>query len=317
MCLGQVLRITSLLNGKATWPIRALQVLEAADGDLGRARRELEQAGLLLGRPGADGLPEPDDDLVRLGVGAVVGVAGPIVDVDLADAADEELELALVKDVDELLRDELVEARHERLELVLDPLLDAPLRDEPAPVLDPTIERPASDALDIFLLVVFRDRALLAARPEVGRDNLAKLVVLHAERVLDDVRDVVLPVQRIRAIARERPEELTASKSSSGRSRRRPTPCPTAQSSSLVCGHATVSIEPSQAVSSLHHLVKGRDKVSVEEAAVEDGKADDAADEAEVLDVLGVDAGLCVGHWMLARCGLTPPARTFGLICKV
>lgn len=46
----------------------------------------------------------------------------PILDVNIGHTADEELELTLVKDVDELLRDELVEAAHEGLELLLDAL---------------------------------------------------------------------------------------------------------------------------------------------------------------------------------------------------
>jgi hypothetical protein len=50
----------------------------------------------------------------------------PVVHVDVRDAADQQLELALVEDVDEVCRDELVEAGDEGGELLFDPLLDAP-----------------------------------------------------------------------------------------------------------------------------------------------------------------------------------------------
>jgi hypothetical protein len=55
----------------------------------------------------------------------------PVVDVDVGDTADEELELALIEDVDEVGGDELVEAAYKGLELLFDALLDAPFGDEP------------------------------------------------------------------------------------------------------------------------------------------------------------------------------------------
>lgn len=74
-------------------------------------------------------------DEVAFGVSAVVGVLLPVVNVDVGDTADEELELALVENVDEVGGDQLVEALDERVELLLDALLDAPLGDQPGKML--------------------------------------------------------------------------------------------------------------------------------------------------------------------------------------
>lgn len=52
------------------------------------------------GGGGVTDLPEVDDDLVGFGVASVVGVFLPVLDVDVGDAADEQLEFALVEDVD-------------------------------------------------------------------------------------------------------------------------------------------------------------------------------------------------------------------------
>ena len=132
MTLGQLGNLARLLNRKATRAIRALQVLEAVDGDAAGAGCKLEQTALLLRVQAADALPKVLDDLVRLGVASVVRVLLPVLDVNVGDAADEELQLALVKHRNQVRRDQLVEARDEGLELLLDPLLDAPFRDEPA-----------------------------------------------------------------------------------------------------------------------------------------------------------------------------------------
>ena len=74
--------------------------------------------------------PKVLDDLVRFGVPPVVGVLLPVVDVDVGNAADQQLEFALVEYVNQVRRDELVEAGDEGVELVLDALLDAPFGDE-------------------------------------------------------------------------------------------------------------------------------------------------------------------------------------------
>jgi hypothetical protein len=165
-----------------------LKILDATNGNLRSAGGELQQATLLFRWPRSNGLPEPNDDLVRLGVRAVIGVSSPVVHVDLSDTANEQLQLSLVKDVDELLRNELVEASHESLELILDPLLDPPNCDE----------------LDVFLLVLFGHVDVLASGLEVGRDNLAKLVVFHAEGIFNHIGNVVFPVKKQPASARDR-----------------------------------------------------------------------------------------------------------------
>lgn len=96
----------------------------------------------------------------------------------LAHTADQQLELAFVKDVDELLRDELVEAAQERVELVLDAAADPPLDDQ----------------LHVLLLVLVRDGNVAAAGLQVDRDDLAEPVVLGREGVVENVGDVVLAV---------------------------------------------------------------------------------------------------------------------------
>jgi len=76
-------------------------------------------------------LPKVLHDGVVFGVAAVVSVPLPVVDIDVCDAADEQLELALVEDVDQICGDELVEALYKGVELLFHALLDAPLGDEP------------------------------------------------------------------------------------------------------------------------------------------------------------------------------------------
>lgn len=115
-----------LLNRKPSGPITPLQILKPIHGDPTRARGELQQPALLLGVPATDHLPEVLDDLVRLRVAAVVGVLLPVLDVDVGDTADQELELALVEDIDEIRGNKLVEAGDEGVELFFDALLDAP-----------------------------------------------------------------------------------------------------------------------------------------------------------------------------------------------
>ena len=126
MRLGQLLRLASLLNRKPSRPVAALQVLEAVDGDTRGTCGELQQTRLLLGVPAADALPEVLDNLVVLRVPAVVGVLLPVLDVDVGDTADQQLELALVEDVDQIRGNEFVETAQERVELLFDALLDAP-----------------------------------------------------------------------------------------------------------------------------------------------------------------------------------------------
>jgi hypothetical protein len=130
MALGQLIRLTRLLNRKPSWPIRSLKILEPIHRNPRRARRKLQQARLLLRVPGANTFPEVLDDFVVFRVAAVVSVFLPVFHVNVGDTADQELEFALVEDVDEVCGDELVEAGDEGLELFFDALLDAPFGDE-------------------------------------------------------------------------------------------------------------------------------------------------------------------------------------------
>lgn len=98
---------------------------------------ELHEAYLPLGGPALDNLPEPLNDLIRrvavrlvllitsfqlsfggYSLSSVVGVLLPVVDIDLGHTTDEQLQLSLVKHIDELLRDKLVETRHESVKLL-------------------------------------------------------------------------------------------------------------------------------------------------------------------------------------------------------
>jgi hypothetical protein len=130
MTLRQRPHLACLLNRKPPGPITALQILKPIHGNPTRPRRKLQESALLLGIPGADHLPKVLNDLVLFLVAAVVGMLLPVVDVDVGDAADEELEFAFVKDVDQVGGDQLVEAGDEGGELFRDAFLDLPFRDE-------------------------------------------------------------------------------------------------------------------------------------------------------------------------------------------
>lgn len=80
-------------------------------------------------------LPEVLDHKITFGVAAVVGVFLPVVDIDVCDTSYEQLEFALVENVDKVCGNELMETLHEGVELLLDTLLNAPLRDEPGRLL--------------------------------------------------------------------------------------------------------------------------------------------------------------------------------------
>lgn len=54
-------------------------------------------------------------------------------------------------------------------------------------------EGTGTSALDVFLLVLVRDRDVLSSGLEVDRDGLTKAVVFGGESVVEDVRDVIVP----------------------------------------------------------------------------------------------------------------------------
>jgi hypothetical protein len=47
-------------------------------------------------------LPEVLDDGIFLVVATVIGILGPVVDINLGDTTDKQLELTLIKDVDKI-----------------------------------------------------------------------------------------------------------------------------------------------------------------------------------------------------------------------
>ena len=98
--------------------------------------------------------------------------------IDLRHTTDEQLQFALVKDVNEVLGDELAEARHEGIELFLDTTRDT--------VLD--------DAVDVVLLVLLRDGNVLTIGLKLNGDHLTEPFLGSGERLVDDIGDVVLPV---------------------------------------------------------------------------------------------------------------------------
>ena len=54
-----------------------------------------------------------------------------------------------------------------------------------------------SHPLDVFLLVVLGDLHVSATRLEVDRDDLAESLFGRAERVVDDVGDIVFPTMKL------------------------------------------------------------------------------------------------------------------------
>ena len=107
------------------------------------------------------------------------------VHVDLGHAADEQLQLTLVEHVNEVLRDELGEPRHERVELLLDTPRDTVLHD------------PAH----VVLLILLRDGDIGTAGLRLDRDHLAEAVLSGSERLVDDVRDVVVATIKVQTQA--------------------------------------------------------------------------------------------------------------------
>jgi hypothetical protein len=130
MTLWQLIHLSTLLNGKSSWAVTSLQVFESIDRNSGSSSRKLQQSALLLGIPGTNALPEELDDLICFSVSSIVGVLLPVVDINLGDTSNEQFQLSLIKDIDEICRDELVKTADEVLELFVDPFLDSPLGDE-------------------------------------------------------------------------------------------------------------------------------------------------------------------------------------------
>lgn len=87
--------------------------------------------------------------------------------INLGHAANQELKLALIEDVDEFLWNKLVEAGHECIKLLLDTLLDAVLDDASVTgnqVPASKLYRRKNHSLNVFLLVFLCHRNGLSAR---------------------------------------------------------------------------------------------------------------------------------------------------------
>lgn len=124
-------------------------------------------------------LPEVLDYGILLFVAAVVGVLHPVIDIDLAYTADEQLQLSLVEDVDEVSWDKLVESLDEGVELLLDTLLNAPFGDQTENVSkEAVIFRLEVDILNVFLLVLVRHLNIPSAGLEINGNLLTKHLIL-------------------------------------------------------------------------------------------------------------------------------------------
>lgn len=105
----------------------------------------------------------------------------PVVNIDICDTTNEKLKLALIEDVDQVGRDELVEALHESVELLVDTLLNAPFCDKSGNKVsdgNTTTLQCCCDLLNIFLLVLVRHLNVSAILLEVHDDLLAESLII-------------------------------------------------------------------------------------------------------------------------------------------
>ncbi|SRR5258706_4196555 len=175
----------------------------------------------------------------------------------LRNTTNEELELALIENIDELLRDELVEAFHERGVLFLDTLGRAVLNHQTSmqPLsTQPSMEHPDQYSLYKLVLVLLRNIAVHPTRFQLNCHKLSKPLFLDGECLFNDVRDIILqhPFHT--------PMELGID--------------------ALKVNERYLFCDD--------HLVEARDEIGIKESAVEDGQADDSPDEFEVVEVLWV-----------------------------
>lgn len=79
MAPRQPIHVSTFLDREPPRPIAALQVLEPIDGHTRGTGRKLEETSFALCWPGTEDFPEPGNDLVGLGVAAIVGEFRPVV----------------------------------------------------------------------------------------------------------------------------------------------------------------------------------------------------------------------------------------------
>lgn len=175
---------------KLAHSIHALQLLEAIERHLGRSSDKLQQLGTLLLVEAADGTPEPLNLRRRSRVVVVFGIVSPVVDVNLGKTRDEELELLLVKDGNQLGRDNVVETLEKLFHLLLDAGQEAVLNNQ----------------ADVLLLVLVRDGNVAAVGYQI--DNLfgSKHMRNDGKRLGENVLNVILehPAERLVVVEVER-----------------------------------------------------------------------------------------------------------------
>ena len=165
---------------------RRLQRLEAQQGRARAARHELEQRALLLGRQGTHHLPELAHGAVkRVKPTRVHRVRSEVghVEVALALAADEDLELNRVEEADPVDSDDILEASEEGLALSLDLLVEAVV----------------GDKVEVLNPVAVVDLELRATRHELVHAAAADVVVgdCEVEAEVGDVPLVILEDQEV------------------------------------------------------------------------------------------------------------------------
>lgn len=130
MTLWKSVDFASLLDRESSRPITSLKIFEAVDRDPAGTGGKLEKSALLLGIPRSDNFPEILDNLVLFLIAAIIRMLLPILDVDICNAAYEELKLTFVEDVNEISGYQLIEAGDEGIELLFNAFLNLPFRDK-------------------------------------------------------------------------------------------------------------------------------------------------------------------------------------------
>lgn len=122
---------------------------------------------------------------------SIVGMLLPVVDINFRHTTNEQLQLSLVKHVDELLGDKLVESRHESVELFRDSSGDSVLGNEAKRLALPHPEMINGHSLDVILLVVLSDLDISSSILQVDGDEFTKMLFRDGKCVLDDIGDIV------------------------------------------------------------------------------------------------------------------------------
>ncbi len=140
---------------------------------------------------------------------------------------------------------------------------------------------PVCDSLNVFLLVVLAYNDFSTSRFEIDRDHLSESFLGGGEGVIDNVGDVVFPVN---AASRNAPINcLIKTISSAPRYSQHPSQTP------VQLYIHTLQIRQRDFLVQ-NHLVETDDEISIQESSVEDTKPKHSADEFEVIQVFGVDA---------------------------